>query len=383
MFEPFPSIKLLEMIRQFVNGGGRLIWLGPPPILTMEGEPALPVWEEIFGVKFPLPPNSETMGPQFFGGLRHVPYECGLIAAGNLVRFEGALKYVAPQLILTDFLVDHIYPVTPQAGTESVARVRDQVIGTRSGSAVFLGYRPRDDQSGSLGYDERNWFNVLDALGAYPPSGHFEGINDNADHVSRTGDYMAATFPNGAIAIAPHLREIEETWDGGFSRDKEADNKYLVAFPPPSDAISLRDYKMAGHSVAYDGHYAVAFRVDPRGNLIAFSGRRSREITIDGKRFTFADRPIDAIAWAPVKPERRIDPRVRFQIRIEGVGAVRIPVAWLPPNLSLHSEGQTPGSCGAAVDSSLANGMLAFNATSQNSRRWIYGVASDAGGARA
>lgn len=380
-FEPFPSMKLLEMMVQFVNGGGRLIWLGPPPLLTMEGEPALRVWEGIFGISFSSPLDSGTIGPQFFGGLRDVPYECGLIAAGNEVRFEGALKNVAPQLILTDFLVDHIYPVIPQVGAESVARVRGQVIGTKRGSAIFLGYRPRDDQSGSLGYDERNWFNVLDELGAYPPSGRFQGINDNADHISRTGAYMAATFPNGAIAIAPHLREIEETWDGSFSRDREADRKYLDAFPPPCDAISLNDYKVGGHSVTYDGQYAIAFRVDPMGNLIAFSGRKSREITVDGKRFTFADRPIDAIAWAPVEAPRRIDPEVLLQIRIDGEGAVSIPAAWLPPNLSLYSEGKTPGSRGEAVDSRFADGMLSFKATGENSGRWIYGVASEAGGA--
>jgi hypothetical protein len=382
-FEPFPPMKLLEMMSQFVIGGGRLIWLGPPPLLTMEGEPALPVWEGIFGVTLSLPPGSDSMGPQFFGGLRDVPYECGLIAAGNEVRFEGALKDVGPQLILTDFVVDHIYPVTPQAGTESVARVRSQVIGTKRGSAVFLGYRPRDDQSGSLGYDERNWFNVLNAMGAYPPSGRFQGINDNADHVSRTGAYMAATFPNGTIAIAPHLREIEETWDGSFSRDKEADRKYLQAFPPPSDALSLNDYKVGGHSVTYEGHYAVAFRVDHMGNLIAFSGRKSREITVDGKRFTFADHPIDAIAWAPVEAARRIDPGVRLQIRIDGEGAVSIPAAWLPPNLRLYTEGQTPGSRGEAVDSRFADGMLYFKAAKENSGRWIYGVAAEEAEAKA
>jgi len=32
------------------------------------------------------------------------------------------------------------------------------------GSATFLGYRPRDDQSCSLGYETRNWFEVLHAI---------------------------------------------------------------------------------------------------------------------------------------------------------------------------------------------------------------------------
>jgi hypothetical protein len=261
-----------------------------------------------------------------------------------------------------------------------VAKVKDQVIGTKQGNAIFLGFRPRDDQSGSLGYDVRNWFEILDALGAYSPTGRFKGVNDNADFVSRTGDYMSASFPNGTIAIAPHFRTTEEYWEGGFARNIEADRKYLAAFPPPSDEIHLKDYKVAGHAVAYDGGYAVAFRVDKTGNLIAFSGRRTREIKVDGKAFILADKPMDAMAWAPVEPDRRVDPGLRIQIKVSGEGSVRIPAAGLPPALRLYSEGQTPGSRGESVDSSIAGGALVFKATKENSGRWIYGVVSGADG---
>lgn len=374
-FEPFPSAKLLEMIRQFVASGGRLIWLGPPPILTMEGEPALPLWQEIFGLDVLQKTDYGIMWRQFFGGVSKGLDDFGLIASGKSIRFTGALRNVEPQVVLTDFLVDHIYPVTPQPGTEILAQVGNQVIGTKRGSAVFLGYRPRDDQSGSLGYDERNWFEVLDALGAYPPTGRFEGINDNPDYISRTGAYMSTAFPNGAIAIAPHLREIEEIWDGGFSRNKEADDKYLAAFPPPSDEINLKGYKVAGHSIVYDGHYAVAFRVDAAGDLTAFSGVKASRIMIDGREFVFTDKPIDAIAWAPVESERRVDPRVRIQIMVRGEGTVRIPAAWLPKGLRLFGEGQAPGSQGEAIDSKLADGVLTFKTTRETSGRWLYGIA--------
>jgi hypothetical protein len=161
LFEPFPSRRLLEMMREFVANGGRVVWSGPPPVLTAEGEPALAAWQEIFGVEY---------SPEI---------DEGLMAPGKVVRFEGSLKGVAPQTILTDFLVDRIYPVAPRAGTEVVGRVKDWVVASRRGSATFLGYRPRDDQSRSLGYDARNWFEVLDALGAYPGTGRFNGVNDN------------------------------------------------------------------------------------------------------------------------------------------------------------------------------------------------------------
>lgn len=378
MYEPFPPARLLEMMRQFVTNGGRLIWLGPPPILTMEGIPALPAWEAIFGATLKEHQSPGTMWRQFYGEVAKAPYELGRIASGEEVNFEGTLKKVKPQVILTDFVVDHVYTVTPDPGTEVVARVKGEVVGTRCGSAIFLGFRPRDDQSRSLGYDERTWFDVLDQLGAYPPTGRFKDINDNPDYVSRTGAYMSAAFPNGAVAIAPHLRQIEENWDGGFSRNVNADRQYLTAFPPLSDEIHLKDYKIAGHIIDYDGAHAVIFRVDAQGSLVAFSGMDANAITIDGKQFVFADKPIDAIAWAPVEPKRRIDPGLCIQILVSGVGTVRIPAPWLPANLRLYAEGRSAGSRGEAVDSRISGGVLTFVASRKNSGRWIYGTTSGA-----
>ena len=49
LFEPFPSQKLLAFMQEFVAGGGRLIWSGPPPLVTFEGEPARETWQDLFG----------------------------------------------------------------------------------------------------------------------------------------------------------------------------------------------------------------------------------------------------------------------------------------------------------------------------------------------
>jgi hypothetical protein len=137
------------------------------------------------------------------------------MASGMRVTFEGALGDVEPQIILTGLLVDHIYPVVAREGTTVVARVKHHVVGVHrrwmdGGSTTFLGYRPRDDQSRSLGYEARNWFEVLHALGAYPGAAHCatdgESGNDNTEYLSRTAGFLACRFPNGAIAVAPHLR---------------------------------------------------------------------------------------------------------------------------------------------------------------------------------
>lgn len=76
--------------------------------------------------------------------------------------------------------------------------------------------RPRDDQSQSLGYETRTLFEVLNAVGAYPATGKFAGVNDNPSYVSRTTDYFATSFPNGATAVVKHYRTHPESWPGGF-----------------------------------------------------------------------------------------------------------------------------------------------------------------------
>lgn len=351
-FEPFPSQKLLDLMREFAARGGRLVWSGPPPVLTAEGKPALSEWQEIFGADY------------------HPDAAEGLLAPGMQVSFSGPFARVQPQIILTDLLPDHIYPVAPRPGAVAVAQVKGWTVGTYralsgGGTATFLGYRPRDDQSRSLGYETRNWFEILDALGAYPGAA-------NTERISRTTDYLATRFPNGTVAIAPHLRLMEESWEGGFSRNPEADHKALEHNPPPSDLMRLTDFKLDRHSITYDGTGALAFRVDTNGALLAFAGNHTREITIDGRHTVFADRKMEQIGWAPVREERRIPNGAIEQIWVRGAGHVQIPANNLPSEVALVAEGPRPGSRGAAVPSQLRNGNLEFTVTPQISGRWIY-----------
>ena len=209
-FEPFPAKELLDMMRTFADQGGRVVWSGPPPVLLRDGSSALGAWQDLAGVDY-------------------APRECwGQMAPGTQVNFGGSLAALPPMTILTDFLVDHIYPVTPRADVETVAKVKTWTVGTlrktaAGGTVTCLGFRPRDDQSGSLGYEERHCFEILNTLGAYPATGAFTGANDNPDYLSRTTEYMTCRFPNGAVAIAPHLRSVEENWTGGFARKSDDD----------------------------------------------------------------------------------------------------------------------------------------------------------------
>ncbi len=363
MFEPFPSEQLLDMLEVFVSSGGTLIWSGPPPVVTWEGGDALGSWQKLFGISYTP------------------PLDVGYIAPGRQVDFTGSLGAVAPQVILTDFLPDRVYPVTPDSDTETVAKVRDWVVGTRrnvgSGKAVYLGYRPRDDQAQSLGYDVRNWFEVLDEVGSYPATGAFEGFNDNTERLSRIGDVLATRFPNGAMAYAPHLRLYEETWPGGFGRNREQDQAILEGHPPPDDTLALDEFRANGRTVSYRGVGAMSFRTSPEGDLIAFAGGQSREITIDGRTFVFADDPIGQLAWAPVPPERSVDGRTVLKGIVHGRGVVRIPLAGHPEGIQLVSRGAAPGSKGDPIPSHVEDGHLVFEVTEAVADRWFYGVLSE------
>lgn len=360
-FEPFPSRKLLDLMKQYVESGGRLIWSGPPPVLTAEGEDALPAFRDLFGV-------------QYEPGLDE-----GLLSPGRQVIFEGPLAGVTPQIILTDFLVDRTYPVTPADGVTPVARIAGRVVGTHrtfpgGGSATFLGYRPRDDQSQSLGYDARNWFEVLHALGAYPPTGRFDDTNDNTEVLSRTGEYLVCRFPNGAVALTTHLRDVEEDWPGGFARNEEQDREYLERCPPPSININLKGFRANGHTISYEGVSPLVFRVDEQGRLVAFVGSWSDRVTIDGRETVFADKPLSLVSWAPVPEVRRMPGGAILQIRVQGEGTVRIPDLNLPGSVRLFTEGKTPGSRGEEIPCRRDNGALVFNVNARTTHRWLYAV---------
>lgn len=372
-FEPFPSRRLLDMMRQLAGQGGRVIWSGPPPVLDADGKPVLPLWQELFGVNY-TPGQSE-----------------GVPAAGKQVVFEGMLAQLPPMTVLTDFLVDHIYPLSlreaatapspqatpPPAGRiEALARCSGQILGTHrtlpnGGSLTVLGFRPRDDQSASLGYETRCWFDILHRLGAYPPSGRFSGINDNTEYLSRTSPYLVCRFPNGAVALAPHLKDLTEAWPGGFARDPEQDKAIVQKLKLPSDEISLDDFKADGHEVGYQGREVLAFRPGRDGIPVAFCGRQTNQITIDGRTTRWSNQPMPLIAYAPVDPARRIPGGAVMQILVHGSGEVSIPVPGQSPQADLVLQGPRLGSRGQTIPARIADGTLTFTA-GPGTANWLY-----------
>jgi hypothetical protein len=261
------------------------------------------------------------------------------------------------------------------------ARVQRKVVGTHrttpaGGSLTFLGFRPRDDQSQSLGYDARWWFDILSRLGAYPPTGTLTGVNDNTEVLSRAGEFLCCRFPNGAVSLAPHLRTYEESWSGGFGRKPEDDRRIVEQNPPPPSEIRLKDLKVWGHTVTYDGHGPVTFRLNAAGDLIGFAGHQCQEITVDGRTWKMADRRMNTLSWAPVPQECRVQGGAVLALRltVDAPCEVRVPAAGLPDNVEAVLQGAKLGSRGQAVESRRDGDALVISMPAYNEGGMVYVV---------
>ncbi len=360
LFEPLPPAGLLPLLDEFVRRGGRLVWSGPPPRIDLGGGDALTRWQKLCGVR------------------RVEFHNQGLLAPGEIVAFEGRLKTVPAQTILTHFLVDHIYPVEPDTHASVVARCGARVIGVSSapggsGCATYLGFRPRDDQAASLGYETRTWFEALRALGAYPPSRPDLPANDNPSVVSRESPYLACRFPNGTVALAAHYRSHVESWPGGFHRDAEKDLEVLKQNPLPPDRIDLAGgLHVAGHEVRCEGRLLVAFRLGAQNQLTAFGGYDCSGIHLDGVEHPFAEQPVAHLAWAPVAENRRVPGGAVMEIWVASSCPVRIPVTDRGARGRLFLAGAAPGALGEELACTLRDGVLRFDPTSQGRRRHLY-----------
>ncbi len=347
LYEPLPAAGLLEFMQNFATSGGKLLWFGAPAMINEKAENCSAQWSDLFKTNY-----------------SYSIYQ-GEIAAGKIVNFKNQLGKVPSQTILTDFLVDRIYPVTPMAGAETVAEADGKIIGVSSklgkGSVCYLGFRPRDDQSASLGYETRTLFEILNAVGAYPATGKFADANDNTEYVSRNSDYFTTRFPNGTTIVVRHYRTHRENWPGGFSRNDEEDKKFLAVNPMPTDEVNLSGFKVNGHVLDFKGNLSLAFRLNDRKELMAFDGYQCSKVTIDGKSYAFSDQPLERIAFMPENEANN-----SFTLLLKGSGKVRIPVSGLNA-----TPAKLLGPNSKEVKFQNEKGWLTFELTPELSGKWL------------
>ena len=359
LFDIVPDSEILKMMNDLSKNGGKVVWFGMPPVLTTDGAECQKQWEKLFGVSY----DHKT----YFGD----------ISCGRKIIFSNALKDISEQIILTQFMVDRTFPVVAGSNTiNKVAFINSQLIGTKningSGEAYYFGFRPRDDQSSSLGYETRTLFEILRTIGSYHPSGKFPGINDNTDVISRTTNYLTTSFPNGTIVITPHYRSQAENWDGDWQRSLKNDSIVLTGNPVPSDSIDISDFKVHGHTVSFNGRGLLSFLTDNADVITGFEGNYTDGITVDGSKYKFSDRKQNYIFFSPILPEQQLEKKAFYVLKLEGSGTVTLPIRTQRTKLSLFAEGSVIGAKGTPVSFLYRKNQLLIPLTKEIQRKFLY-----------
>jgi len=357
-FEDVPAAGLLDFMDKFSRKGGKVIWSGPPPVLDGSGAKCLDNWESLFGVDY-------TPSIYF-----------GQMAPGKEIIFENEFKNIPKQTILTDFIVDHVYPVKLHNGVELLAKVDGLSVGTKkqngNGLVYFMGFRPRDDQSASLGYETKTLFEILNAAGAYQATGKISDANDNTEYLSRTTDYLATRFPNGTTVIVKHYRTHRENWADGFSRDDSADAAALADNPLPSDSINLVDFKVNGHVIDFTGRQICVFNEDANGYLKSFEGHDCSKVKIDGKEYDLSGNIQKMICWTTASEDEAKNYNALMKIWVDANGNVSIPVNFSETSVKFAKTDFDKLSYIANVNYEVKNGSLKLFCNPDLSGRWIY-----------
>ena len=303
-YELFLSHEAMDMLESFAARGGRLIWTGAPALYYDDGASCRDRFLALFGL-------SDVASPA-------LPTFC----QGAVVQFTGPLSGISPMEVPTALRPDGIYPATPSTGVPA-ALCGGQTVGVKKGNCLYLGFRVRDDQSGSTGRDIDTLYRVLLAMGGYS-----EGSLEAASRDPQAR-YIMNRFPNGCVTVANHYRAFEERgWKGGFFRDEEADKKALEGRQLPSESIELTDECILGHRVTCSAFGALSYRFD--GRLTAFAAGKATGITLDGTAYTLSDRPVD-LSFAQVE-KRFVAPGIQNLVmaRAEGPCTLTLPVSFAP-----------------------------------------------------
>ena len=308
LYEMFVASKTLDMLEGFASAGGRVVWSSVPALRYEDGADCSGRFKKLFGLKEVAAPNRPVK------------------LKGEKITFLGELASVAPMKVLTDYLPDYAYPLrVDDAGV--VARCNGVELGSYvcrgKGACVYLGFRPRDDQSRSTGADVSTLFDILKAVDAYAPG--------SPELLSRPADarYIFNVFPNGAVTLANHYRTFYEAWPGQFYRDEEEDRRALEGRVLPPVDIALSDCPLQGHRVSYTGTDSLTYLYRD-GQLLGFSGRETQGVTIDGHAWRFVDEKAD-VTFACVD-KRRLAAGIEkaLLVRCDRPGRLTVPCPFEP-----------------------------------------------------
>ena len=274
-FEPFYNPEFVALLKEFIMGGGNVVWNSAPPADINGVIPS--DWLELFGIK-----------------------TCARVTEGKTaykINFAGALYGIDDMKIPTDMLPDKVYNITLDSTSEGVAYAHGMLVGAHktygAGKATYLGFRLRDDQTGETDDSPSTLFDVLKRLGAYGGDSN----TDSPETISRKSEYFVTKFPNGTYSFCRHYRTMRELWpDGRFMRNKEADNEFLKTYKymVPLE-LDIENMSIDGKCVSYHGKGFCQYRFDDDGNLCGFKGDNTTGITIDGKEYSLTENKANTV----------------------------------------------------------------------------------------
>jgi hypothetical protein len=163
--------------------------------------------------------------------------------------------------------------------------------------------------------------------------------------------------------VVRHYRTHKENWAGGFSRNAAEDDIVLAGNPLPADTIELVGFRVNGHEVSYNGRLTMAFRMNDRKELIAFEGENCKEVTIDGRKYQFADSPLQKIAFAPSLDESKKE----LKVLVRGKGTVSIPLTEKMNPQKLRMVGNQ----GKPIHFKITNKSIQFDADQLTAHKWM------------
>lgn len=277
LFNPFMKEETFALITKFLNAGGKIIWTS---IYALTYDK----WGDIFGIK-DIHPASQ-----------------GVSLKGKNITFKNYLSGIQPMKVNTDMLPDLAYPVVSiDEDVKIVAECEGLILGTikeysNGGSAIYLAFRPRDDQSCSTGNDIDTMHSILKLIGAYG--------NNSLEVLSRQkgSKYIMNEFLNGTISIANHYRTFYEKWNGSFFRNEDEDKRALIERILPSVDIKLENEKIKEHMISYEGTDVLTYNVGSKGKILGFGGYNTQGIVIDGIKYNFTSLPSN-IVWTVMPKE--------------------------------------------------------------------------------
>lgn len=277
-YQSFISPDTLKLLEDFVSSGGCILWMATPPVMQLDGKTP-DTWYKLFGIKT--------------GKNLHK----GITAKNHSVQFDTKIN-TGDMLIPTDMLPDFIYDIEAD-DSSGIAWLDGKTVGFEKqypggGTAVYLAFRARDDQSQSMGTDISTLFDILCYMDAYSA--------DGAEIISRpeTAKYLINRFSNGAVTLAPHYRTFEECWPGLYGRDPKQDDEYLQDRELPSTEISLYGEKLFGNEIHYLGSGTLSYQITD-GKLSGFSGNGGA-ISINNHTYSFCTPGAD-MCFANISPE--------------------------------------------------------------------------------